>query len=143
MSVKKASKKDIELIVEDELLHDAEYGTSVNEDIEDSNHSGVNKLTELINAINNTLHAKNKERKGSVTTRQYLAISRLKAFNEYMYDNYNYRYKILDALCDNVIDYSLSNKALGFLTSAESLKGLNTSVELNELRGSALERLRR
>lgn len=141
--VKKVTDEKIAAIVDDELLKDAQLGTGVNEDTEDSEHSGVNKLTELINAINNTLHAKDKPRKGKITKRQYLAIARLKAFNEYMKDNYGYRYKILDALCDNVVDYSISADGLGFLTSAEALRGLNTSVELNELRGSALERLRR
>jgi hypothetical protein len=130
------AKKKIDEDIDD-LTKDAETGCEINED-EENNSTGTNKLTDLINAINNTLHGLNKNRKGAITKRQYLAISKAKAFNDYMEKNYNYRYEILDSLCANVIDYSVSEKGLGFLTSAEALKGLNTSVELQELKGSQI-----
>jgi len=128
------SKKDGDEI--DDLEKDTEIGTEINDDIEESSVS--NKLTDLINAINNTLHASNKPRKGFINKRQYLGMSKAKAFNDYMEENYSYRYKILDSLCANVIDYSISEKGIGFLTSAEALKGLNTSVELQELKGNQI-----
>jgi hypothetical protein len=128
-------KKKEEII--NPLLSDAESGceTNTTDEVKDS---GANKLTDLINAINSTLHALNKPRKGFITKRQYIAISKAKAFNDYMEDNYDYRYKVLDSLCNNIIDYSLSEKGIGFLTSAEALKGLNTSVELQELKGTQI-----
>jgi len=134
------TKKKIDLD-NDELIRDAETGCEINED-DEIKQDGANKLTDLINAINNTLHALNKRRKGAINKRQYLGMAKAEAFNDYMEENYNYRYKILDSLCANVIDYSVSEKALGFLTSADALKGLNTSVELQELKGLQRERLR-
>ena len=120
----------------DALELDTETGCEINED--DEQETTTNKLTDLINAINNTLHGLNKPRKGFINKRQYLGMSKAKAFNDYMQENYNYRYAILDSLCANVIDYSISEKGIGFLTSADALKGLNTSVELQELKGSQI-----
>lgn len=128
-------KKKEEII--NPLLQDSESGCEVNGENE-NNGQETNKLTDLINAINSTLHGLNKPRKGAINKRQYLGMAKAKAFNDYMEENYNYRYAILDSLCANVIDYSISEKGLGFLTSAEALKGLNTSVELQELKGSQL-----
>ncbi len=126
----------------DPLMHDADVGTDYNEDNEssESGEKGINKLTDLINAINKVLHSSDKARKGNINSRQEMGIARGQAINAYLEQEYNTRIELWDSLARNVLDLSQSVDSHGFDTSAEALKGLNTTVELNELRGTNLNR---
>lgn len=126
----------------DPLLHDADIGTEYNSDNDEneSGEKGINKLTDLINAINKVLHSSDKKRKGNINIRQEIGIAKGQAINAYLEQEYNTRIELWDILAANVLDLSQSVDSHGFDTSAEALKGLNTTVELNELRGTNLNR---
>jgi len=115
------------------LLLDAE---KITEDNEESIEAGSsNKMVDLINAINSTLFGKEKEQKSKINSTTARGIKRATALNDYMDKEYSYRFKSLDALSNSTLLINKSINGHAFDKAVEALKGLSTSIELNELKG--------
>ena len=115
------------------LLLDAEKITEDNEETIETGSS--NKMVDLINAINATLFGKEKEQKSKINSTTARGIKRAIALNDYMDKEYSYRFKSFDALSNASLLINKSINGHAFDKAVESLKGLSTSIELNELKG--------